>query len=132
MRKLQQSLFKMSNIFKFLTIVALVPLTAALVSNSFHSESHCIGSLLIGHEDDVGNIHYLSVEGYRTSYPNLMRGYPVLRRNTISTIEIVGNCCWKIYPDRNLRGEEHVIFPGENILYTDFQPLSVRKLECEK
>ena len=71
--------------------MVLVPLTAALVSNSFNSESHCIGSLIIGHEDDVGNIHYLSVEGYRSSYPNLMRGYPVLRRNTISTFEIVSS-----------------------------------------
>jgi hypothetical protein len=99
-------------------------------TNAIGSEEHCIGALNIAHEDDLRNINYLSLEGHRTKYPNIKRGFPIIRRNTISHVEIYGNCCWEFYPDRKFRGEKQTIFPGSNLIYPDFQPNSIMKLEC--
>ena len=107
------------------------PVASALVSNSIIPESHCIGSLTISHEDSFSNIGHIALDGsYRGNYPNLKRGFPVLRRNAISHIEIFGNCCWKIYIDRKFKGENITIFPGRNAIYPEFQPVSIKKLEC--
>ena len=107
------------------------PVASALVSNSIIPESHCIGSLTISHEDSFSNIGHIALDGsYRGNYPNLKRGFPLLRRNAISHIEIFGNCCWKIYIDRKFQGENITIFPGRNVVYPEFQPVSIKKLQC--
>ena len=102
----------------------------ALVSNSIDSESHCMGSLTIAHEDDFRNVNYLNLEGHRTDYPNLKRGFPIVRRNAISHIEIIGNCCWELYEGRKYRGQKQILSPGGNLIYPDFQPVSIKKMEC--
>ena len=106
------------------------PAASAMVLNSISSGSSCIGSLKIAHEDELRNVGYIRLEGNRSSYPNIKRGYPIIRRNTISNVEIFGNCCWELYLDRKFKGEKQHISPGGSEIYPDFQPLSIKRLEC--
>ena len=108
----------------------LFPGASATFSSLSSSESHCIGALNIAHENDLEQVGYLSLEGYRSHYPNIQRGFPLIRRTTISYVEIIGNCCWELYIDKKFKGEKQVITPGGNIIYPDFQPLSIKRLEC--
>merc|ERR1712141_809618 len=109
-------------------------LTDALMSsrptNAIASKSNCVGSLNIAHEDEYRNIDYLILKGSRTHYPNFKRGFPIMRRNAISHVEIYGNCCWEFYPQRKFKGDKQTIFPGSNTIYPDFQPNSIMRLEC--
>ena len=108
----------------------LEALQSSRLTNAMASESHCTGSLNIAHEDEFRNINYISLDGRRTKYPNIKRGFPIIRRNTVSHVEIYGNCCWEFYPDRRFRGGKQTIFPGSSIIYPEFQPNSIMKLEC--
>ena len=63
------------------------------VWSTFESEAHCIGSLVIGHEDELGFVMSVTLEGPRSYYKNLKRRFPVLRQNTVTHIETIGNCC---------------------------------------
>ena len=101
-----------------------------LISRSSSSETNCNGQLLIAHEDMIGNIHYITLEGPRSQYPNIRRGYPAIRTNVVSHFDIFGDCCWEIYPNRRFRGDKHVIYPSGDVLYTDFQPISIKKVDC--
>ena len=116
----------------FVGLVLLLVYSSALgmVSYGIDSESRCIGSLVIGHEDDYGNMNFLRLEGIRNSYQNIKRDFPHIRQSTISTIEVHGNCCWEIYSGRRFEGEYHIFYPEEEAIYTDFQPRSIRKIEC--
>ena len=116
----------------FVGLVLLLVYSSALgmVSYGIDSESRCIGSLVIGHEDDYGNINFLRLEGIRNGYQNIKRGYPHIRQNTISTLEVYGDCCWKIYSERRFEGDYRILYPGEEVISTDFQPGSIRKIEC--
>ena len=104
----------------------------SLFLETLNSESECTGSLTIAHEDDRRNIHYLSLVGHRTQYPNIKRGFRILRRNIISHLEVFGNCCWELYPDRKFRGKKQIISPGGDIIYPDFPPTSIKKVHCVK
>ena len=106
------------------------PSASAIVLNSVSSRSSCIGSLKIAHEDELRNVGYIQLEGNRNSYPNIRRGYPVIRRDTISNVEIFGNCCWELYVDSKFKGEKQHVSPGGSTIYLDFQPLSIKRLEC--
>ena len=101
-------------------------------TNSIGSESHCTGSLTIAHEDESQNVGYLNLEGRRTHYPNIRRGFPIIRSRTISHVELSGNCCWELYSHHKFRGHKQTVFPGEDLTYPDFQPISLRKLECHE
>ena len=113
-----------------LTFLIVLPISSALVTYSINSDHTCIGSLVISYEDEEANIDILTLEGPRNAYSNLRRGFPVMRSHSISHIETFGNCCWKIYPERQFEGEAQIIFPGSGTIYVDFQPVSIKKLEC--
>ena len=86
--------------------------------------------MTIAHEDEQRNIQYLSLNGHRTHFSNIKRGFHILRRNTISYVKVFGNCCWELYPHRKFRGEKQIASPGGDIMYPDFQPISIKKLDC--
>ena len=104
--------------------------TLGLISRSSSSETNCKGQLLIAYEDMIGNINYVTLEGPRSQYPNIRKGYPVIRANIVSHFDIFGDCCWEIFPTRRFRGDKHVIYPSGDVLYTDFQPMSIKKVDC--
>ena len=104
--------------------------TLGLISRSSSSETNCNGQLLIAYEDMIGNINYVTLEGPRSQYPNIRKGYPVIRANIVSHFDIFGDCCWEIFPTRRFRGDKHVIYPSGDLLYTDFQPMSIKKVDC--
>ena len=108
----------------------LFPTAWAQATNTFESEAHCIGSLIIGHEDELGFVMSLTLEGSRSYYKNLKRRFPVLRKNTVSHIETTGNCCWTLYGRRKLEGDRQLISPGPHQIFPDVQPLSIKKSEC--
>ena len=108
----------------------LFPTAWAQATNTFESEAHCIGSLIIGHEDELGFVMSLTLEGSRSYYKNLKRRFPVLRKNTVSHIETIGNCCWTLYGRRKLEGDRQLISPGPHQIFPDVQPLSIKKSEC--
>ena len=114
-------------------IILLIPssLASALVAKGVSSSDlYCHGTLTIAYEDADGNLDSLTLEGNRLGYPDLKRGHPVMRKHTISYVEVSGDCCWGLYPQILFRGEDEIAFPGEGILYTNFQPLSIKKMEC--
>ena len=115
---------------RMLCIIVVLPISSAFVTYATDNDLSCIGSMDISYEDEEGNIDILTLQGQRTSYPNLRRGFPVMRLNSISHINVGGNCCWKIYPERLFDGEPQFIFPGSGTVYVDFQPISIKKLEC--
>ena len=103
---------------------------SASMTSAITGHSDCMGSLNIAHEDELRNLNYLTLEGFRTSYPNLRRGFPVIRRNVISHLEVLGSCCWELYPERMFKGEKQFVFPGGSKIFPDFQPVSIKKMEC--
>ena len=90
----------------------------------------CVGSLTMTHMDEYMKIQDLTLEGSRESYPNLRRRFPFMRQNTVILLEVIGNCCWELNEKRNFRGEKQLIYPGGNLIYPDFQPVSIKKLVC--
>ena len=117
-------------IIKFLYLFLVAHGVSAFVTSSKNSESQCIGSLTIAHEDVLRNVKYISLKGHRKTYPNVRKGHPALRRNIISHVEVIGNCCWELYPKRKFRGKKQSIFPTGSLTFPDFQPVSIRKGEC--
>ena len=117
-------------ILKFLYFFLIGCGVSAFVTSSKNSESQCIGSLTIAHEDVLRNVKYISLKGHRKTYPNVRKGHPALRRNIISHVEVIGNCCWELYSKRKLRGKKQSIFPTGSLTFPDFQPVSIRKGEC--
>ena len=103
---------------------------SASITSSRMSESQCIGSLTIGHEDEDRTVKYIHLHGVRTHYPNLRRGFPIFRRHIISHVEVVGNCCWELYPGRMFKGSRKSIFPGGDWIHPNFQVVSIKKMEC--
>ena len=101
-----------------------------LISRGSSSEIICNGSIRIAHEDADANINHITLEGTRALYPNIRRGFPSIRSNVISQIDIFGECCWEIYPRRKFAGEKHVIYPTGDVIYTEFQPVSIKKVDC--
>ena len=99
-------------------------------TSSVDSEAQCRGSMTIAHEDESQNVNYISLEGHRKRYPDIRRGFPIIRTRTISHIELSGNCCWELYSHHRIRGHKQTLFPGEDLVYPDFQPISLKRLEC--
>ena len=111
----------------------LFPAASALFTKTAVSKSSnaCMGSLTIGHEDDQGNLEYVTLRNQRSRYPNILRGYPMMRRSGNCYMETTGNCCWQLYKKRNFTGESQILFPGEPTFYPDFKPASIKKIECK-
>ena len=101
------------------------------ITNGATPKSHCNGIISIVYEDDVGEMATITLESKKSKYPNLRKGFPEIKNKFVSYIEILGDCCWKIYSKRKFKGETKVVYPTEDILYIDFQPVSVRRTtEC--
>ena len=95
----------------------------------------CGGSLNIIHanEYDLGNFQHLLLAGdggrnKRGSYPNLKRGFPVIKRNMVIRMETLGDCCWEIYAKRKFEGEQQYIHHGKH--FPEIKPASVKKVPC--
>ena len=121
----------MINCLELMMIITIIyPITRASFTNNIESDAHCIGSLIIGHEDEDWNINYLRIEGYPHRYRNIRRRFPIIRANVVSTIEVIGNCCWELYAGLSFKGERQTIFPTGEEIFVDFQPFSIKRLEC--
>ena len=107
-----------------------LPIATAMVTNTFEAKSNCDGFLLLAYEDQQKNIDVLSLEGHRSSYPNIRRGFPEIKENTVAYIEVFGDCCWAIFAEREFGGEKQLFYPGGGEVYIDFQPISMKKIEC--
>ena len=94
------------------------------------SRSQCFGSLLITYEDDQNIFQDITLRDYRIAYPNIKVGFPSVRYSFIASLETFGDCCWKIYSKRKFKGEMQVIYPTEDLFYADFQPISIKKVNC--
>ena len=92
----------------------------------------CIGTLKIVHEDTEGQWDNFDLDGYKSYYPNIKRGFQYLRTNHIVQLEVFGDCCWNIYSKPRKNGERQILLPEGNVVYPDFQPVSVHRLECEE
>ena len=82
------------------------------------------------HRDDQMNMGKLNLRGYRDNYGNIKRGFPVMKRNTVNHVEVLGNCCWELYERRQFRGNKEIISPGGNTVFPSFQPVSLKRIEC--
>ena len=92
----------------------------------------CIGTLKIVHEDTEGQRGNFDLDGYKSYYPNIKRGFQYLRTNQIVRLEVFGDCCWNIYSRPRKNGERQILLPEGNVVYPDFQPVSVHRFECEE
>ena len=110
--------------------IAIPTQTTALIAQSSSSEIRCNGHLRIAHEDEDRNVNFITLEGPRTAYRNIRRGFPAIRNNIINYIDTFGECCWEIYSNRAFRGDKHVIYPSGDLVYADFQPVSIKKVDC--
>ena len=114
-----------------LVIILFIPFVSAKVTYGVTPISNCSGSISIGYEDDKGNVSTVTLDGVRRNYPNIRIGYPVIRDGIVSYMEVLGNCCWKIFSKRKFDGETQIIYPTEDIFYVSFQPVSLKRiLEC--
>ena len=87
--------------------------------------------MTIAHVDERQNINYIYLNGQKTHYPNIRRGFEILRRRDISHVELSGDCCWELYSEHHFGGHKQTILPEEDgRIYLDFQPVSLKKLEC--
>ena len=102
----------------------------SLVSTTLGAKSHCIGSLTIEHEDDEGSFGRIPLRGNRDQYPNLKRGFQILKRNSVSILTVLGNCCWEIYENPKFRGQKEIITPEGGDFSPSFQPISIQRTEC--
>ena len=99
-------------------------------ANAIDSKSLCKGSLTIAHVDENQNIDYINLEGHKSRYPNIRRGYQILRETEILHVQLSGDCCWELYSRHHFTGHKRKILPGEEGMITlDFQPISLKRME---
>jgi len=66
----------------------------------------------------------------QADYPNLARGNPILKTNTIIHYEATGICfCWEFYDKTRFGGKKQLVWPGDRIA-PDVQGVSVKKVKC--
>ena len=106
------------------------PGASAMISKSSISGNYCIGTLTIVHTQERGNIEYVTLKNKRSHYPNIQRGFPIMRRRAVSYMETTGDCCWEFYTKRRFKGARQLLFPGEDTFRPDFKPASIKKLKC--
>ena len=59
------------------------------------------------------NAKNITLGGERQEYPNLKKGFPVLRTNIVLHVEAYGCVCWKAYDRPRFAGINATIFPGD-------------------
>ena len=112
-------------------MTTFLQLISGNITNGATPKSHCNGILSIAYEDYEGEMVTITLESKKSKYPNLRKGFPDIKDKFVSYIEVLGDCCWKIYSNRRFKGETKIVYPTEDILYIDFQPVSViRSNEC--
>ena len=92
----------------------------------------CQCTLRIVHssEDDIGEFQNIDLgTDSKTNWPNLKRRYIVLRKNTVISMEVWGNCCWEIHAMKGHNGEKKELYRGDPF-NPEFQPISIRKVNC--
>ena len=114
-----------------LIMITLWPQISGIITNVATPKSNCNGSISIAYEVYEGDVATIMLEERKSKYPNIRKGFPVLKDGFILYIELFGDCCWKIYSKRNFRGETKIMYPNEDIFYVDFQPVSIKRMiEC--
>ena len=114
-----------------LTVTSFLQLISGNVTNGATPKSNCDGIINIAYEDYEGEMATIILESKRSKYINLRKGFPEIKDKFVTYIEILGDCCWKIYSKRKFKGESKIVHPTEDSLYIDFQPVSVRRSnEC--
>ena len=120
----------MLNFKILLTVTLFLQLISGNVTNGATPKSHCNGIISIAYEDYEGEMATIILESKRSKYINLRKGFPEIKDKFVTYIEILGDCCWKIYSKRKFKGETKIVYPTEDSLYIDFQPVSVRRRKC--
>ena len=66
----------------------------------------------------------------QVDFPNLARGQPILKTNTIIHYEATGICfCWEFYDKPRFQGGKQLIWPGDRIK-PDNKAKSVKRIKC--
>lgn len=66
----------------------------------------------------------------QADYPNLARGQPILKTNTIIHYEATGICfCWEFYEKPRFQGNKQLVWPGDRIK-PEVLAKSVKKIDC--
>jgi hypothetical protein len=91
----------------------------------------CGGSLTITHakEYDVADYESIRLGGDRLEFPNLKRGFPVLKETVVLHVEANGCNCWEVYDNPHFVGDKEDVVPGDRH-YLNVRTGSVRKVEC--
>ena len=121
-----------------LTALMIVLITVSVISANIiigvSPMYQCNGSLIISHEDDKNELGKLVLNGRPNTslhrFPNIKRKYAVIRNRDIFCLTISGDCCWELYSKNRFKGERQIIYPSDDLFYPDFQPLSIKKLDC--
>ena len=95
-------------------------------------DKECTGSLILNHSSQelLGNYHRLYLSE-KDEYKNIRRKFPILKNNIIVGMNVVGTCCWEVFPTRKHKGDtSEVLFPDTNYL-PKFQIISARKTICD-
>jgi len=93
--------------------------------------SECDASLSIRHAHESNILEYedLSLGGKRSAYPNLKKGYSVLKQNVILHVESYGCACWEMFDLPRFRGDSEMIVPGDR-QYISVRPGSLQRMIC--
>ena len=71
----------------------------------------------------------MSLGGKRSAYPNLKKGYSVLKQNVILHVESYGCACWEMFDLPRFRGDSEMIVPGDR-QYISVRPGSLQRMIC--
>ena len=95
-------------------------------------DTDCGGSLRISHakQYDLAEGNDIRLGGKRKDYPNLRKGFRVLRENVVLHVEAYGCDCWEIYNNPHFRGKKEDIVPGYRH-YLNVRTGSIRKIVCK-
>ena len=66
----------------------------------------------------------------QVDFPNLARGQPILKTNTIIHYEATGICfCWEFYDKPRFQGGKQLIWPGDR-MKPENKAKSVKRIKC--
>ena len=90
----------------------------------------CGGSLTITHaKDDLAENENIRLGGDRLEFPNLKKGFPILKETVVLHVEAYGCNCWEVYDHPQFVGDKEDVEPGDRH-YLHVKTGSVRKVKC--
>ena len=103
------------------------------VAGTKEAKKDCGSFLKIVHatESDLVDIHTIKLGGNRREYPNIRKGFPLLKKNLVLHVEADGCECWEVYTQPRFIGEKDDIVPGDRH-YLKVRAGSIRKVKCEQ